>query len=163
MSQDTLELDSVDRAILQLLQDDARNNTTTDIGDAVGVSHSTVSSRINDLEADGVITGYTVEIDFERIGVNPVLLLVCTAPARNRESVAAEAIEQDNVTDVRTVLSGERNLYVTVVAREVDELVDVVGRLEELEIDVVDSGLVKDTHQKPFTHFGEPAVDSNRE
>ncbi|WP_247730028.1 Lrp/AsnC family transcriptional regulator [Halovivax limisalsi] len=159
MSQDHLELDGIDRAILQALQDDARNNSTTDIGETVGVSHSTVSSRIRRLEDEGVIAGYTVDIDFERVGVNPVQLLVCRAPADERESCAREAIELDNVTDVRTVLSGERNLHVTAVAREISELADVVERLEELGVSVVDSGLVKSTYYQPFSHFGEDALD----
>jgi Lrp/AsnC family leucine-responsive transcriptional regulator len=47
-------LDSKDKAILALLQDDARR-TTAEIADAVGLSFSPCARRIKKLEADGVI------------------------------------------------------------------------------------------------------------
>ncbi|WP_312908269.1 Lrp/AsnC family transcriptional regulator [Natronosalvus caseinilyticus] len=49
------ELDSVDKGILYLLQEDARNNTTNAIGEQVGVSSSTVANRITKLEENGEI------------------------------------------------------------------------------------------------------------
>ena len=159
MDQDSLTLDETDRAILQVLQHDARHATTEEVGDAVGVSRATVSKRIADLEEAGVIQDYTVRLDYDRIGVNPKMLLVCTVPAAERERYGEEAIDLDGVIDVRTVLTGERNLHVTVVGREMRELSTVCQRLEELGVDIVDSGVVRSEHRSPFDHFGEAAVD----
>ncbi|RQG90831.1 Lrp/AsnC family transcriptional regulator [Natrarchaeobius chitinivorans] len=159
MAQDGLELDETDKGILQLLQHDARNYTTKEIGDAVGVSDTTVSNRIAALESEGVIEGYTVELDFERIGVNPKMLLVCTAPASEREALAEKAIEMDGVTEVRTVLAGERNLHVTTVGRSIAELSEISQRLEGIGLDLLDSGVVKSAHRCPFDHLGDDAVN----
>lgn len=51
------DLDDVDRSILYMLQQDARNSTAQDIADRAGVSASTVRNRIDQLEADGIIEG----------------------------------------------------------------------------------------------------------
>ena len=43
------ELDNVDKGILYLLQQNARTNTTTTLGERVGVSSNTVGNRITKL------------------------------------------------------------------------------------------------------------------
>ncbi|MCU4924373.1 Lrp/AsnC family transcriptional regulator [Halobacteria archaeon AArc-dxtr1] len=160
MSQDCLELDEIDSGVLQLLQQDARNYTTREIGEHIGVSGSTVSNRISKLEDDGVILGYTIDVDFEQIGVNPKMLLVCTAPAAEREAVASEAIDIDGVVDVRTVLTGARNVHVTAIGRDIAALSTVTQALESIGLEIVDSGIVNEQHRSPFDHFGEDAVDA---
>lgn len=52
-------LDTTDRAILRLLQRDARQ-TNADIGAQVGLSASACHRRIKIMEAQGVIQGYTI-------------------------------------------------------------------------------------------------------
>ncbi|PSP52404.1 hypothetical protein BRC67_04665 [Halobacteriales archaeon QH_3_68_24] len=61
----TRDLDNVDRGILYMLQEDARNTTSEDIADKTGVSASTIRNRLERLEDDGVIRGYHPEIDYE--------------------------------------------------------------------------------------------------
>ena len=160
MSQEELELDETDRGILQILQHDARRFTTQEIGDRVGVSGSTVSNRVADLEEAGVIRGYTVLLDFDQAGVNPTQLLVCTASAPEREALAEEAAEMSNVVDVRTVLSGKRNVHVTVVGRDVSELAEATEQLEAIGLTIVDSGIVNAEYHNPFDGFGTDAVES---
>lgn len=159
MAQDELELDEIDRGILQLLQRDARHNTTTEIGEALDVSHSTVSSRIQALEDSDVIDGYTVNINFDRVGVNPKLLVVADVPAPEREPLAREAIDMDGVTAVRSVLNGRRNLHLTIVGREIRELARISGHLEDQGIDIIDTGVVRLERRRPFDHFGEAAFE----
>jgi DNA-binding Lrp family transcriptional regulator len=144
-----------------LLQHDARNNTTKEIGERIGVSDSTVSNRIAALEERGVVRGYTVLLDYEKAGVNPKLLLVCTAPANERDELAREAIDTENVVDVRKVLGGERNVHVTAVGRTVSELSATTTAIEELGLTIVDSGLVNGEYHNPFDDFGTDTVDSS--
>lgn len=46
----TVDLDRTDKAILHVLQDDARNVTTEAIGERVGLAASTVANRLSALE-----------------------------------------------------------------------------------------------------------------
>ncbi|WP_293026987.1 Lrp/AsnC family transcriptional regulator [Natronococcus sp.] len=60
------ELDEVDRAILYLLQEDARFNSAADIAGKVDVTANTVRNRIQRLEERGIIRGYIPLIDYEQ-------------------------------------------------------------------------------------------------
>ena len=73
-------LDNVDRGIFFHLQRDARNTTTQEIAETVGVSASTVRNRIEALEDGGIIKGYHPEIDYEAANLPLRVLFVCTAP-----------------------------------------------------------------------------------
>ena len=61
------DLDATDGEILELLEADARR-TLADIGGRVGLSAPAVKRRIDRLEALGVITGYTITVDHDRLG-----------------------------------------------------------------------------------------------
>jgi len=60
-------LDETDRRILSVLQRDARTSMRK-ISKEVGVSLGTVSNRVRKLEGTGVIRGYAVLLDPEKIG-----------------------------------------------------------------------------------------------
>ena len=60
-------LDETDRRILSVLQRDARTSMRK-ISEEVGVSLGTVSNRVRKLEGAGVIRGYAVLLDPEKIG-----------------------------------------------------------------------------------------------
>lgn len=74
------DLDDVDRSILYLIQQNARNKTAQEIADQVGVSASTVRNRIDDLEADGIIRGYHPEIDYEAANLPLQVTFVVSVP-----------------------------------------------------------------------------------
>ena len=61
------ELDVIDHRILELLSRNARR-TMADIGERVSLSASAVTRRIDRLERDGVISGYTVVVDHAKAG-----------------------------------------------------------------------------------------------
>ena len=112
---DDFELDSVDRGILHLLQKDARNNTTTELGEKIGVSATTVSNRIKRLEDDGVIEGYYPEIDYAKTGLELHLLITAEVPVRERAALTEEALDVVGVVGVREVLTGVENLLIETV------------------------------------------------
>jgi DNA-binding Lrp family transcriptional regulator len=60
-------LDSIDRAILRLLQEDGRASIRS-VADRVHVSRANAYARINRLIEDGVIRGFTAQVDHERAG-----------------------------------------------------------------------------------------------
>ncbi|MBU1360109.1 MAG: Lrp/AsnC family transcriptional regulator [Gammaproteobacteria bacterium] len=61
-------LDAYSRKILLELQRDARQ-TVQQISDAVGLSATPCWRRIKEMEAAGVIRGYTIDIDPEKVGL----------------------------------------------------------------------------------------------
>jgi DNA-binding Lrp family transcriptional regulator len=69
-----VELDSVDRALLRELQNDARQ-TNRDLAAKTGVSPSTSLERVRLLREHGIITGYHAALDLEAAG-RPVQALI---------------------------------------------------------------------------------------
>ncbi|MFI6457331.1 Lrp/AsnC family transcriptional regulator [Streptosporangium amethystogenes] len=69
-----MELDSLDRALLRELQNDARQ-TNRDLAAKTGVSPSTSLERVRLLRERGIITGYHAALDLETAG-RPVQALI---------------------------------------------------------------------------------------
>jgi DNA-binding Lrp family transcriptional regulator len=70
-------LDEIDKKILaELLKNSNRSNR--EIARAIGVSAATVINHIQRLESAGVITEYTVMLDFERLGFELTVIMEVT-------------------------------------------------------------------------------------
>ena len=62
-----MDLDDVDRAILSALLEDARASQRK-LSRDVGVAQGTITNRIRRMEEMGIINGYSVVIDPEKVG-----------------------------------------------------------------------------------------------
>lgn len=152
-------LDDVDRGILHLLQVDARNNTTSEIGEQVDVSASTVGNRIRKLEERDIINGYHPNIDYRKAGLPIHTLFVCTAPVPSRSELADQAIDVYGVVDVRETIAGTHNLHVEAISRTIDELEDVTRALDDLGLEIKSSEMLKRHQTRPFDHFGSDLIE----
>lgn len=78
MERDAPELDTLDRAILAVLQRDGRISIAK-LADEVGLSRAATYNRVDKLETGGVITGYTVTLDHEKAGLDVAALVLISA------------------------------------------------------------------------------------
>lgn len=156
-------LDDLDRRILHALQRDARGVSSREVADIVGVSPSTVRKRIARLERTGVLAGYHAVVDYERAGYPLYVQIACTAPVRTREAASEAASAVSGVVGVRELSTGERNVLVTVVGQDTDDLTRVASALDECGLVVVDEELVRSDRSRPFDGFDPDSVqDSDR-
>ena len=146
-------IDDVDRAILYALQEDARNTSSGDIAERTGTSDSTVRKRIQRLESDGVIKGYSAEVDYQRSGYPLRMLLYCTASIPERGELLPEILEVDGVVSVQELVTGEQNLLVTVVGESDDDITPVAQELLDMGLTVADEVLVRSHETTPFGTF----------
>ena len=109
------DIDEVDEVILYALQTDARDMSSGDIAERAGTSDSTVRKRIKRLEADGVIKGYTAEVNYQESGYPLRMLLYCTASIPERGDLVEDVLGIDGVVSVQELVTGEQNLLVTAV------------------------------------------------
>jgi len=151
MSED--DIDDVDRAILHALQADARNTSSGDIAERTGTSDSTVRKRIQRLESEGVIKGYSAEVDYQRSGYPLRMLLYCTASIPERGDLVPEMLEIDGVVSVQELVTGEQNLLVTAVGESDSEITPVAQELLEMGLTVADEVLVRSHETTPFGEF----------
>ncbi|RNJ26027.1 Lrp/AsnC family transcriptional regulator [Halosegnis longus] len=147
------ELDSVDKHILYYLQQDARSTSSTDIAEELGLSSSTVRTRLNKLEESGVIRGYHIDIDYDLAGYPLYTKIICTAPIPERDELANEARTIRGVTAVREIMTGERNVYVNAIGRDHDDLNRISEELDAAGLRVVDEQLIRDEYVCPYHGF----------
>lgn len=156
----TDELDGVDRGILHLLQEDARNNSATAIAEQVRVTANTVRNRIRRLEERGIIDGYVPLVKYEPAGYQLKVSIRCTASVPERSTLAREALDVVGVVAVRELMTGRGNVEVTVVAAESDHVTQAANDLTDIGLDIVAEELVKTDHTQPFDHFGLPEAEN---
>jgi len=147
------EIDEVDQEILYALQDDARNISSGEIAERTGTSGSTVRKRIQRLESEGVIKGYSADIDYQMSGYPLRMLLFCTAPIPDRGDLISDILDIHGVVSVQELVTGEENLLVTAVGEDDSDITPVAQQLLDLGLTVSDEVLVRSHVSTPFDGF----------
>jgi len=147
------DVDDVDKAILYALQEDARNMSSGNIAERTGTSDSTVRKRIQRLESDEIVKGYSAEVDYQRSGYPLRMLLFCTASIAERGELIDEILEIDGVVSVQELVTGEQNLLVTVVGESDSDITPVAQQLLDMGLTVADEVLVRSHQTTPFGKF----------
>jgi len=146
-------LDEKDRAILRLLQHNARI-TVKEISDKVHLSTTPVHERIKRMEDAGVIKQYATLVDHAK--VKKGLMVICYVSLRQHNKNAGakfiKMIQEMNQVIECYNISGEFDFMLKVVAEDMDDYYDFhVNKLSEAEnIGHVQSvfvmGVIKQTH-----------------
>lgn len=130
----TITLDATDNALLALLRENART-PTAELARRLRLSRTTVQSRIERLERQGVVAGYGVVVaDAVEAQLVRAHVLVTLAP---RQSGAIEQALR-KIPEVRVLhsVSGPFDLIAIVAAAsigELDALIDRIGALDGVE------------------------------
>lgn len=116
-------LDRTDIVLLQLLQDDPRR-TVKELAAGVGLSPSATHARVQRLLADGVITGYRVDLDPRAIGVGLQAILQVQLRHHSREVLEAFRAHVLQLPEVLAVthLTGPVDFSIHVAVRDPDHL-----------------------------------------
>lgn len=126
-----MDLDDTDAAILRCLQRNARASLRT-IAKQVGVSVPTVSVRLRNLEQLGIVRGYRVVLDPERLD-QPSLSLVVKTKLSAAEAVARKVAEFGWARRVLLGKPGWILVDATVVRREdIDPILRQVSGLSDV-------------------------------
>jgi Lrp/AsnC family transcriptional regulator, leucine-responsive regulatory protein len=129
-TQTTRPLDAVDREIVALLQQDAKR-TLAELGEQVALSVAAVKRRVDRLERDGVIRGYTAIVDAARLGRIDVLVEIYGADRTSPADVRKSLERIDEVVTAFTV-SGEPDALVRL---QVDGIPGLERAIERLRRD----------------------------
>ena len=95
-------LNETDMKILQVLLEDARFSSRQ-IAKKVGVSVGTVLSRIKKMEEDGLIKGYSVLMDHEKLGFELTVVMEITVSKGRLVEMENEIAKISNVCSVYDV------------------------------------------------------------
>lgn len=97
-----MELNEIDTKILKGLLEDARFSSRQ-IAKNVGVSVGTVLSRIKKMEDEGLIKGYTVNLDHEKLGYQLTVITEITVAKGRLVETETEVAKIPNVLSVYDV------------------------------------------------------------
>jgi DNA-binding Lrp family transcriptional regulator len=129
-----MTIDSTDRDILALLREDGRASTAL-LGRRLGLSRTTVHSRIERLLARRVITGFTVRMgaDSEREQIQAHVLITVVPKLQARAEAALRKLPE-----VRKLyaVSGQHDsiaIVVTETVAEMDRVLDQIGSLDGID------------------------------
>jgi DNA-binding Lrp family transcriptional regulator len=134
MAKAIAHIDETDRRLIEAL---ARNSRapTAEIARALGLSRTTVQSRLERLERSGLIAGYTVRLSqAHQRGQIRAYVMIAVAPKQATGVVAA--IGRMSAIRLLRSVSGPFDLIaeaVTDSAAEMDDLIDALGALDGVE------------------------------
>lgn len=127
-------LDPIDRMLLNLLRENARTSTA-ELARKLHLSRTTVQSRIERLERNHVVAGYTIKVPDE-VEASLVRTFVLITLAPKRSATIESALRR--IPEVRTLhsVSGPFDLLAIVSAAsigELDAVIDRIGLLDGVE------------------------------
>lgn len=128
------ELDDVDHALLALLRENARASTA-ELGRKLGLSRTTVQSRLQRLERRRVVAGYTVVVDEEAESQLVRAHVLITAAPKQGGAIEA-ALRRVPQLRLLHAVSGPFDFIAVLAAGsigELDALIDRIGALEGVE------------------------------
>jgi len=124
-------IDVQDRRLIALLREDARQPITS-LAQALGLSRASVYARMDRLERNGVIAGYTVRLgaDYDERLIRAQIMLK-VAP-RLTQTLERKLMQMPELI-VLHAISGEYDMIIVVEAEGVSALNDVVDRIGVLD------------------------------
>jgi DNA-binding Lrp family transcriptional regulator len=134
ISANTPTTDETDEALLRLLRADARM-PAAELARRLGLSRTTVQSRLERLERNGIVEGYTVRLgDRARAGwIRAQVLLTILPKAAARAEAGLSRIPQ--ITALHSV-SGQYDMIAaveTISVEQMDRVLDEIGAVEGVE------------------------------
>lgn len=119
-----MELDDTDRAILRILQENART-PFSEIARRIDMSSATVHDRVGRMEEAGVIEGYHAKVNAKEVGYG-VAALVGLRVEQGREEDALEKLRDIEQVQEINLTTGEWDVMLHVVAHDTEELRDLM-------------------------------------
>ena len=110
-----MELDKFDTAILEALQKDARLSLQ-ELGKQVGLTASPCWTRIRRMEDAGVIEGYSVRVNPEKVGLSETVILHVTLDTHSDEALFEFGKMLEEIPEVLEayLVSGDYDYYIRV-------------------------------------------------
>ncbi|GAC1364649.1 MAG: Lrp/AsnC family transcriptional regulator [Acidimicrobiales bacterium] len=119
-----MTLDTVDRQIIELLTADGRMSVN-DLAARVHVSRATAYARLDRLRSDGVITGFTVTVNPDRLGYTVAALVLVNVDQSQWREIRSAVQELPGI-EYLAFTSGGFDLVLLVRLPDITDLRDVV-------------------------------------
>jgi Lrp/AsnC family leucine-responsive transcriptional regulator len=122
-----VDMDAVDRQLLEALQDDARTSYT-ELGRMVSLTPPAVAERVRRLENSGIITGYHAHVDLKKAGYGLMAFIRLNSAPELAKQLGHIATETPEVLEFYNV-TGTESFMLKAVARSIEHLEKVISLL----------------------------------
>ena len=139
-----IKMDDLDRKLLALLRTDARASTSA-LARKLSITRSTLQSRLQRLEKNGIITGYTVRLgnDYQRQLVRAHVLIKVAQKLTGSTITLLRKIPE--ITALHAI-SGEYDLIAVVTAETMEKLSTLLDEIANLDgIERTNSSVILET------------------
>jgi DNA-binding Lrp family transcriptional regulator len=134
MASPVIQIDEIDRRLIAAMREDARSPVAA-VARGLGLSRTTVQSRLERLERCGVITGYTVRLsEAHERGQIQAYVMITVAP--KQAPAVIQVVRKLPAVRLLQSVSGPSDLIAVVSApsvAEIDQLIDLIGALDGVE------------------------------
>jgi Lrp/AsnC family leucine-responsive transcriptional regulator len=113
-------IDTINRKIIAALQQNARTSYA-ELGKRVHLSAPAVAARIRTLERAGIITGFSLKVDLDKLGYPIVALVQCKVFRTKERQFKALMLGYDEVIECHNV-TGEQAFLVKLAVRSMSQL-----------------------------------------
>lgn len=97
-----MDVDDIDRRIVNALLADGRAGPR-DVSAETGIAATTVQRRLEDLEAAGVVDGYTATVDYEALGYDVTAIFHLSVDGDGRAGLIERLRDHDRMVSVYEV------------------------------------------------------------
>ncbi len=119
-----VEVDELDRKIINKLLEDGRKSFRK-IAEQVDSTPATVINRVERLEEEGVVTGYSANVDYRRLGYEGVAAVEIVIEGEFMKVVEEELSKLNNVVSVYSI-SGDTDVLAIVKFQNREELTNFI-------------------------------------
>jgi DNA-binding Lrp family transcriptional regulator len=125
-------MDAIDQQIVALLRENARRSFQ-DIGGRVALSAPAVKRRVDRLESEGVIRGYSAVVDPAAIGWPTHALVFLFCEGRMSAGEVRRAVAKHPEVEAAYTVAGEASAILHVRARDTRHLEETLERIRDTE------------------------------
>jgi DNA-binding Lrp family transcriptional regulator len=157
-------LDRTDRAIVALLQKEARLSNK-EIASRVGIAQSTCSERVRRLERTGVFRGFHADVDLRLLGAGLQAMIAVRVQRHEASQVTRFRDLAERIPEVVSLyhMAGTDDFLVHVVARDSDHLRDIAmeGFSAQPEVTHIETSIIFEhtRYERPPEH-GPEEIDA---
>ncbi|MHA2390806.1 MAG: Lrp/AsnC family transcriptional regulator [Promethearchaeota archaeon] len=124
-------LDEIDKNILRILQENARTSYR-EIQDKLGISIGTIHNRISKLKTSGVVQGYTLRLNNEKLGYKLTFLIRVNVDGKHTEEILEDL---KNIPEVCSIFhtTGEQSAALICRFKESEDVHNFIRQLNKKE------------------------------
>lgn len=126
------KLDEIDHKVLDILIENTRT-PFTEIAKKLDVSAGTIHVRVKKMENEGIITGSTLTLDYQKLGYAFIAYVGIFLQKTSQTKFVLQRINEIPYVTVAHVTTGKFNVFCKVRARNTDHAKEIIYQLDDIE------------------------------